>query len=255
VAFTAGISAVPQHAKLLPLVFKGKHTSENTQNLLHAWGYYVVERDTSAPLLFAHSRSFPVMYAEAPPHRFNHLVLESFAPSMRTPEWLCGSWHTGGVVIDDCVRNYHDRWSEFWAAAEPRFDHVLMWDAAPEALAEVPSYYELVFRRDRLSIFARKGTNAMSQVQIDDMLNRTGNTPGNTPGNTLGNTLGNTPGNTPGNTLGNTPGSTGSRFGGTLGSTLGGSELGDDASAVDGETAIRKPSVISAPINGSVSGR
>jgi hypothetical protein len=100
-----------------------------------------------------------------------------------------------------------------------------------------------VFRRDRLSIFARKGTNAMSQVQIDDMLNRTGNTPGNTPGNTLG------------NTLGNTPGSTGSRFGGTLGSTLGGSELGDDASAVDGETAIRKPSVISAPINGSVSGR
>ena len=167
IAFTAGIPAVPQHARLLPLIFKAKHTSENTQNLLHAWGYYVVEKETSAPLLFAHSRSFPVMYAEPPPHRFNHLVLESFAPSMRTPDWLCGSWHTGGVVIDNCERNYHERWAEFWNAAEPRYDHVLMWDAAPEAIAEVPAYYELVFQRDRLRIFARKGGDAMSHADID----------------------------------------------------------------------------------------
>jgi len=168
-SFVAGMGAVPQHAKLLPLIFKAKHTSENTQNLLHAWGYYVIEKETSAPLLFAHSRSFPVMYADPPPHRFNHLVLERFAPSMRTPDWLCGSWHTGGVVIDDCVRNYHERWAEFWNAAEPRYDHVLMWDAAPEALAEVPPYYELVFQRDRLSIFARKGAGPVSAAELQQV--------------------------------------------------------------------------------------
>ena len=71
---------VPEGATLLPLVFRSKGTSENTRSLLHAWGYYVVEKQTSAPLLFAHSRSFALMYREPPDTQFNHLVLESFAP-------------------------------------------------------------------------------------------------------------------------------------------------------------------------------
>ena len=59
-----------------------KGIERDTRSLLHAWGFYVSEKLTSAPLLFAHSRSFPVMYNTPPEPQFNHLVLESFAPSM-----------------------------------------------------------------------------------------------------------------------------------------------------------------------------
>ena len=72
-AFTAGIDAVPRGARLMPLVFRAKGVSENSRSLLHAWGFYVVAKDTSAPLLFAHSRSFPVMYREAPPLSLIHI--------------------------------------------------------------------------------------------------------------------------------------------------------------------------------------
>ena len=85
VEFTAGISVVPVGSRLLPLIFDQKGTSVNTRSMLHTWGYYVTEKQTSAPLLFAHSRSFPVMYREPPPIQFNHLVLEAWASTMRSP--------------------------------------------------------------------------------------------------------------------------------------------------------------------------
>ena len=34
--------------------------------------------------------------------QFNHLVLESFAPSMGTPDWMCGLLRSGGVALEDC---------------------------------------------------------------------------------------------------------------------------------------------------------
>ncbi len=153
--FTAGMSVVPEGAKLLPLVFKRKLTSENTRSLLHAWGFYVMEKQTSAPLLFAHSRSFPVMYRQPPPPRFNHLVLESFAPSMGTPSWMCDVLRGGGVMETDCEGAWRRQWHEFWTDATPRFDHVLMWDAPEEARDMVPPSYRLVFQQDRLAIYER----------------------------------------------------------------------------------------------------
>ncbi len=155
--FDAGMGVVPEGSRLLPLVFRSKETSENTRNLLHAWGFYVVEKMTSAPLLFAHSRSFPVMYRDPPESRFNHLVLENFAPIMGKPDWICGMLRTGGVVVDDCNQFWRDRWAEFWRSAVPDFDHVLMWDPPREVLALVPSAYKIVFQRDELVIFEREG--------------------------------------------------------------------------------------------------
>jgi hypothetical protein len=154
--FTAGVSAVPEGAKLLPLIFKRKLTSENTRSLLHAWGYYVMEKETSAPLLFAHSASFPVMYAEPPPPQFNHLVLESFAPSMATPDWTCNVLRAGGVVVNDCDAMWRARWAEFWSTAEPAYDHVLMWDAPGPVKELIPADYKLTFEQDRLSIYERR---------------------------------------------------------------------------------------------------
>lgn len=162
--FTAAMDHVPEGARLLPLVFSSKKTSENTASLLHAWGFYVVEKHASAPLLFAHSRSFPVMYREPPPPRFNHLVLEGFAPSMARPSTVCTSITRGNIVLDDCAEPFRAQWSHFWADAEPRFDHVLMWDATPEALALVPKTYELRFQNGSLALLVRRASSLTGQA-------------------------------------------------------------------------------------------
>jgi hypothetical protein len=151
----AGTSAVPRGAKLLPMIFRSKGTSQNTRSLLHVWGLYVTERQTSAPLLFSHSRSFPLSYREPPPPQFNHLVLEAFAPSMGTPEWMCTTLRTGGVAIEDCEGEWRARWAEFWRQAEPRYDHVLMWSAPAPILAMVPGDYRVTFQRGDLTILER----------------------------------------------------------------------------------------------------
>ena len=152
--FVAGLSAVPEGARLLPLLFKAKSTSDNTCSLLHAWGFYVVEKHTAAPLLFAHSKSFPVMYSSPPPIRFNHLVLENFASDMAHPSQICDA--LAPVIPDDCVVEYQKRWAEFWRDATPLYDHVLMWEATPEAIAQVPPEYKQVFHQNELTIFARQ---------------------------------------------------------------------------------------------------
>ena len=156
VEFMAGLDSVPEGSRLLPMLFTRKSVSENTQNLLHDWGYYVIAKDTSAPLLFAHSRAFPVMYREPPPARFNHLVLESLPPHLRSKRPFCErSRENAQLVRDDCDREYDETFREFWDDARPLFDHVLVWDPSPDVLRDIPSYYQLTFQRGRLSIYAR----------------------------------------------------------------------------------------------------
>ena len=161
VAFTAGVSSVPDGAKLLPLVFHHKGASDNTRSLLHAWGFYVTEKYTSAPLLFAHSRSFPVTYSEPPPIRFNNLVLENFAATMITAQNFC---EPGRVVEGDCGNEYRARWAEFWTDATPLYDHVLLWEPSEEALALVPSDYGVTFRQGGLVIMQRGANAAVSSA-------------------------------------------------------------------------------------------
>jgi hypothetical protein len=153
--FTAGMAAVPERARLLPLVFRRQLTSKNTRSLLHAWGFYTAERNASAPLLFAHSRSFPVMYSVAPQPQFNHLNLEGFSPNMASAHHLCAPMTDHGVVPDDCTGEWRRRWSEFWGKAEPEFDTVLLWDASAEVKQMVPASYKLAFEQDQLSIYRR----------------------------------------------------------------------------------------------------
>jgi hypothetical protein len=154
--FTAGIGAVPEGSRLLPLLFRGKATSENTRDVLHAWGFYVTRKHTSAPLLFAHSRSFPVMYRDPPPPQFNHLVLEGFAPNMGSPDWICHVMRSNGIAPADCVGLWRAQWAEFWAQALPQYDHVLLWSAPKEVLTMVPPAYKVTFARDELTILARQ---------------------------------------------------------------------------------------------------
>ncbi len=154
--FDNAIPKVAEGARLLPLVFKTKEVSENTRNLIHAWGDYVVAKHTSAPLLFAHSRSFPVTYAALPPARFNHLVLESTAARLRSSKELCDLLvDRRSFVATDCRATYDQLWKEFWADAAPRFDHVLTWDASEEALANIPRAYRLVHEEGRTRLYVR----------------------------------------------------------------------------------------------------
>lgn len=153
--FVAGMAHVPEGSNLLPLLFRQKDTSENTRSLLHSWGYYVTDKHTSAPLLFAHSRSFPVMYKNPPTPRFNHLMLEGFAPTMVSAESLCNVLVSASVALDNCNALYSARWTEFWNEATPTYDHVLMWEATPDALAHVPAAYRETFHQDKLRIFER----------------------------------------------------------------------------------------------------
>ena len=155
--FTAGIQAVPEGARLLPLLFSHKIASENTRTILHAWGYYVEQKKTAAPLLFAHSHSFPVTYSAPPPVRFNHLVLEGFASSMARPSAVCRGMLDGNIVVDDCENAYRTAWHEFWTDAMPRYDYLLLWDITPEARDHLPAAYGPVFEQGRLAIYARRG--------------------------------------------------------------------------------------------------
>ncbi len=158
--FTAGIPTVPERARLLPLLFRMSASSDNTRSLLHYWAYYVMEKHTAAPLLFAHSYSFPVMYREPPPRRFNHLPLEGFAPSTARPGDVCSRIFDGNVVVNDCDAAFRQAWFDFWAEATPLFDHLLLWEVTPEARALIPAVYHPVFERGRLAIYARLRTDA-----------------------------------------------------------------------------------------------
>src|SRR5207249_3380197 len=110
---------------------------------------------------------FPVMYKEPPPARFNHLVLENFAPSMASASWMCDTLRAGGVVVD-CNARYAEAWESFWQEAVPRYDHVLLWDAPPNVMAFVPPAYRVSFKQDRLVILERiDGHVAMNDDERD----------------------------------------------------------------------------------------
>ena len=160
--FIAGIPVVPDGARLLPLLFNHKATSDNTRNVLHLWGYYVLAKHTSAPLLFAHSHSFPVIYTAPPPPRFNHLVLESFAANARDPGAVCRRLFEGNVIVNDCDVAFRSLWGAFWDEATPRYDYLLVWDGTPSARAVIPPAYALVFEEGRLAIYQRGAASSAS---------------------------------------------------------------------------------------------
>ena len=161
--FTAGMAAVPAHAKLLPLVFDRKGPAgENTSPMLHVWGLYVMEKHTSSPLLFAHSHSFPISYRQEPSLRFHQMYLEPYAQTMNAPSELCSVVRARGVVPDDCDAYFADTWREFWKDALPRFDHVLMWGPSKATMAQLPKEYRIAFQKDELVILERTPTGELS---------------------------------------------------------------------------------------------
>ncbi len=125
----AGTAAIPDRADLFPLVFEPKGSSENTWALLDAWGLYVVAKQTSAPLLYAHSPSFPIGYRTPPPEDEHPLRIE----------------HEVEASIHDASA------AEDLSRVASRHAWVLVWGAPPPGFR--PANHAVAFRSGRLVIF------------------------------------------------------------------------------------------------------
>ena len=151
---TSGVDVVPEGATLLPLMFKRSRTSYFTASLAHAWGYYTVLKDTSAPLAFAVERSYPITYRAFPPPALRPPALDRFAELRGTPAQVCGV--LGRLPVDAaCTAAWKELWSGFWRDAEPRFSHLLTWAIPPEARPMIPQRYRRIFANGDLEIYER----------------------------------------------------------------------------------------------------
>jgi hypothetical protein len=154
-AFTAGMDKVPERATLLPLMFEQSKTSDFTASLTHAWGYYTVAKNTSAPLVFAVERSYPISYREFPPPALIPPALDRFAEQHGSPARSCKT--LGKSPADPgCEMAWRERWRAFWQRAEPRFSHLLTWAMPPEARSIIPERYHRIFAAGELELFARE---------------------------------------------------------------------------------------------------
>jgi hypothetical protein len=152
--FTAGAAAVPTRATLLPLLFKHRKTSDFTASLTHAWAYYTVANDASAPLVFAVERSYPITYRDFPPRKLIPPALDRFAERYGTPAQLCKV--VGQAPVDPaCTAAWRELWNGFWREAEPRYGHLLTWSLPPEARPLIPGSYQRVLAIGELEIYAR----------------------------------------------------------------------------------------------------
>jgi hypothetical protein len=152
--FTAGIEAVPEGATLLPLLFKHGKTSYFTASLSHAWGYYTVAKDTSAPLIFGVERSYPITYRDFPPRKLIPPAFDQFAFRYGTPAGVCRALSQAPVDAA-CTAAWRELWAGFWQEATPRFSHLLTWAMPPEARPMIPLAYHRVFAAGELEIYAR----------------------------------------------------------------------------------------------------
>jgi hypothetical protein len=152
--FTAGMDAVPARATLLPLLFEKSKTSDFTASLTHAWGYYTVAKNTSAPLVYAMKRSYPIIYQDFPPDAIIQPALDRFAELYATPAQVCKILRQFPVE-SACTAVWRELWNSFWQQAEPRFSHLLTWAIPPEARPMIPGRYHRIFAAGDLEIYAR----------------------------------------------------------------------------------------------------
>lgn len=160
-AFTAGIDAVPERATLLPLLFEHRKASDFTASLTHAWAFYTIAKQTSAPGIFAIERSYPITYRTFPPAALIPPALDRFAELYATPERQRA---VGGCSVgrsaDDCAAMWRLTWAQFWTLAEPRFSHVLTWAMPAETQAVMSPRYRVRFELGELRIYERTATPA-----------------------------------------------------------------------------------------------
>jgi hypothetical protein len=154
--FCAAVPAVPEHASLLPLIFDPRGSARFTEPLRHAWGYYVLDRATTAPLLFAVERSYPLTYRSWPPPELIPPAVDEVAMRNASPTQVCEERGLDPADEPRCLALWRERWGEFWQMASPAFDHVLTWGARSDFPSVLPPDYVPVLMRGPLVLYARQ---------------------------------------------------------------------------------------------------
>ena len=156
--FRSGLPFVARGARLLPLLFTVKSPSDAIEPVLHAWGYYAIERGTSADLLWASRKVDAVQYRVLPPPRFHHDVIQNMPRNMISAEEWCETLlREASTVPEDCGRAWAEAWHSYLTSAEKRYTHVLVWDAPQPVLALIEQHFSRVHQQGRLVIGVSKG--------------------------------------------------------------------------------------------------
>jgi len=125
----AGATLVPEGADLAPVMLDAKGSSDNTWALVNGWGLYVVAKRTSAPLLFAHSPSFPIGWRAPPPEDD-----PTYDPTFAQTTHGAAAWRAYSEALG----------ARGW---------VLEWGRPPPELAAPPPHHELALQRGELRLF------------------------------------------------------------------------------------------------------
>jgi hypothetical protein len=141
----------------LPLLFSVSSSGDNIEPELQAWGYYAIERQTSADLLWASRSVDTVQYRILPPPRFHHDLIQNTPRAMFSAEFWCGTLaRAAGTVTEDCGRAWADAWHDYLTSAEKRYQYVLVWDPLEPVAALIEQHFPAVHRQGRLIIGRRK---------------------------------------------------------------------------------------------------
>jgi hypothetical protein len=147
--FVAGVPEIPRGARLLPLLFEARVPGGNTWSLRHAWGYYVLEKHTTAPMLFADSRSFPITRRQPPPE----VIRRGLEAERRgNVEAFCRRLRSDGLHSVDCAAAWSAEWASFWEDVAAHFDHTILWRAPAAVLATIPPSLFVTVRTGPLTI-------------------------------------------------------------------------------------------------------
>ncbi len=155
--FCTGLPSVEKGARLLPLLFSVRSPGDNIEPILHAWGHYAIERETSADLLWASRGVDAVEYRTLPPTRFHHDVIQNMPRQIATAKAWCETLlREAGVVPEDCRSAWAAEWRSYLGSAKQRYAYVLVWDAPAAALDLVGEAFPIVYQHGRLAIGRRE---------------------------------------------------------------------------------------------------
>jgi hypothetical protein len=152
----SGTSAVPQGAKLLPLMFRTRKWAKNTWSLDSTSGYYVYLKHTTAFDVWATNNSMPIVRKSLPHPRFDRCVLRRFLLT-DTVSSFCADEKRRGLPNsqETCKANYAAAWAGLWADVNTEYTHVLMFAPPEDVLRTVPANYKQIFQNGDLRIFER----------------------------------------------------------------------------------------------------
>jgi len=116
----------------------------------------VLERATSAPLLFAVERSYPLTYRVWPPAQLIPPAIDELARRQESPSSTCLAEGLDPHDAPRCLALWRQRWEEFWRVGTPAFDHILTWGARPDFPSVLPPDYAPVLVQGPLVLYARQ---------------------------------------------------------------------------------------------------